>query len=194
MQQGILAALAPYKGIIDILVPNVGALISGPFEEVSSKQWQEAFAINFFTHVYACRVVVPLMKQRGGGSIVFTGSDQGLQPDAGLGPYAQAKAATHCFAKMLARELASDGIRVNVVAPGMTRTPLVEILMEQRAREFGTDLRSAEQMELAQRGVPLARLGEPEEIAEAVLYLGTASFCTGTILNISGGNVRGVMG
>jgi len=94
---------------------------------------------------------------------------------------------------MLARELASNGIRVNVVVPGMTRTPLVEVLMEQRAREFGTDLRSAVQMELSQRGVPLARLDEPWEVAEAVLYLAKASFCTGTILNISGGNVRAVM-
>ena len=60
-------------------------------------------------------------------------------------------------------------------------------------REFGTDMRTAEQRELSTRGVPLARLGEPEEIAEAVLYLATASFCTGTILNISGGNVRAVL-
>jgi NAD(P)-dependent dehydrogenase (short-subunit alcohol dehydrogenase family) len=193
VQEGMLAALAPYEGAIDILVPNVGALISGPFETLESQQWQEAFAINFFTHVYACRVAVPLMKQRDGGYIVFTGSDQALQPDAGLGPYAQAKAATHCFAKMLARELAPFGIRVNVVAPGMTRTPLVEVLMEQRAREFDTDLKSAEQIELAHRGVPLARLGEPWEVAEAVLYLATANFCTGTILNISGGNVRALM-
>ena len=193
VRESVLAALAPYEGAIDILVPNVGALISCPFETLESRQLHEAFAINFFTHVYACRVAVPLMNRRGGGCIVFTGSDQALQPDAGLGPYAQAKAATHSFAKMLARELASDDIRVNVVAPGMTRTPLVEVLMKQRAREFGTDLKSAEWMELSQRGVPLARLGEPWEVAEAVLYLATASFCTGTILNISGGNVRAVM-
>ncbi len=193
VQEGMQAALSAYEGAIDILVPNVGALIAGPFETLESWQWQEAFAINFFTHVYACRVAVPLMKQRGAGCIVFTGSDQALQPDAGLGPYAQAKAATHSFAKMLARELAPCGIRVNVVAPGMTRTPLVEVLLEQRAKEFGADLKSAEQLELAQRGVPLARLGEPEEVAEAVLYLATASFCTATTLNISGGNVRAVM-
>ncbi len=192
VREGMLAALAPYQGALDVLVPNVGALIAGPFETLSSEQWQEAFAINFFTHVYACRVAVPLLKRRG-GCIVFTGSDQALQPDAGLGPYAQAKAATHSFAKMLARELAAYAIRVNVVAPGMTRTPLVDRLMEQRAREFGTDTRTAEQMELAQRGVPLARLGEPWEVAEAVLYLATADFCTATTLNISGGNVRAVM-
>ena len=123
VRAGMQAALAPLGGVLDILVPNVGALIAGPFETLESGQLQEAFAINFFTHVYACRVAVPLMKERGGGCIVFTGSDQALQPDGGLGPYAQAKAATHCFAKMLARELAADGIRVNVVAPGMTRTP-----------------------------------------------------------------------
>jgi NAD(P)-dependent dehydrogenase (short-subunit alcohol dehydrogenase family) len=148
-----VADLAPYEGTNDILMPNVGALIARPFETLSSKRWREGFAINFFTHVYACRVAVPLMKQRGGSCIVFTGSDQALQPDAGLGPYAQVKAATHCFAKMLARELASGSTRVNVVAHGMTRTSLVEILMDQRAQEFGTDLRSAEQMELALRGV-----------------------------------------
>ncbi len=87
----------------------------------------------------------------------------------------------------------TNACSVGVVAPGMTRTPPVEILMEQLAREFGTDTRSPEQRELSTRGAPLARLGEPEEVAEAVLYLATASFCTGTILSISGGNVRAVM-
>jgi len=101
---GMQTALAPYGGVLDILIPNVGALIAGPFETLESVQLQEAFAINFFTHVYACRVAVPLLKERGGGCIVFTGSDQALQPDAGLGPYAPAKAATHCFAKMLAEK------------------------------------------------------------------------------------------
>jgi NAD(P)-dependent dehydrogenase (short-subunit alcohol dehydrogenase family) len=65
--------------------------------------------------------------------------------------------------------------------------------MEQRTREFGTDIKGAQQIELSQRGVPMVRLGEPWEEAEAVLYLSTASFCTATILNIGGGNVRAVM-
>jgi MFS family permease len=78
-------------------------------------------------------------------------------------------------------------------ATGMRRNRLFSPSLWQPARKFGTDLRSAEQRELAQRGVPLARLGEPWEVGEAVLYLAAATFCTETILNISGGNVRAVM-
>src|SRR6266566_8065294 len=192
VKSGIAEVLSAFGSRIDILVANVGFLIAQRFEELTAEQWQRGFALNFFTHVYACQAAIPLMKRQGGGSIIFTGSDQGLQPDAGLGPYAQAKAAMHSLVKMLARELPSDGILVSAVAPGMTRTPLVERLMEGYAREFGTDTRTAEKLELQRRGVSLGRLGEPEEVAEAVLYLATAAFCNGTILNISGGNVRSV--
>jgi len=193
VKSGISEVLSSFGGRIDILVANVGFLIAQRFEELTAEQWQRGFALNFFTHVYACQAVIPLMKRHGGGTIIFTGSDQGLQPDAGLGPYAQAKAAVHSLVKMLARELPSDGILVSAVAPGMTRTPLVETLMEGYAREFGMDSKTAEMLELQRRGIPLGRLGEPEEVAEAVLYLATAPFCNGTILNISGGNVRAVM-
>jgi NAD(P)-dependent dehydrogenase (short-subunit alcohol dehydrogenase family) len=192
VKSGIAEVLSAFGNRIDILVANVGFLIAQRFEELTAEQWHHGFALNFFTHVYACQAAIPLMKQQGGGSIIFTGSDQGLQPDAGLGPYAQAKAAVHSLVKMLARELPSDGILVSAVAPGMTRTPLVERLMEGYAREFGTDSKTAEKLELQRRGVPLGRLGEPEEVAEAVLYLATAAYCNGTILNISGGNVRSV--
>jgi len=165
VKSGIAEVLSAFGSRIDILVANVGFLIAQRFEELTAEQWQRGFALNFFTHVYACQAAIPLMKQHGGGSIIFTGSDQGLQPDAGL---------------------------VSAVAPGMTRTPLVERLMEGYAREFGTDSKTAEKLELQRRGVPLGRLGEPEEVAEAVLYLATAAYCNGTILNISGGNVRSV--
>src|SRR5213080_270860 len=193
VKSGIAEALSPFGSRIDNLVANVGFLIAQRFEELTAEQWHRGFALNFFTHVYACQAAIPLMKRHAGGSIIFTGSDQGLQPDAGLGPYAQAKAAVHSLVKMLARELPSDGILVSAVAPGMIRTPLVEALMEGYSREFGTDTKTAEKLELQRRGVPLGRLGEPEEVAEAVLYLATAAYCNGTILNISEGNVRAVM-
>ena len=78
VREGMQAALAPFGGVLDILVPNVGALIAGPFETLESGQLQEAFAINFFTHVYACRVAVPLMKERGGPGSLRAG--QGGHP------------------------------------------------------------------------------------------------------------------
>src|SRR2546421_6647227 len=93
VRQGMQAALAPFGGVLDILIPNVGALIAGPFETLEGGQLQEAFAINFFTHVYACRVAVPLLKERGGGCIGLPGSDQALLPEWGLCPYAPAKGA-----------------------------------------------------------------------------------------------------
>jgi NAD(P)-dependent dehydrogenase (short-subunit alcohol dehydrogenase family) len=192
IREGIQQVLSPYDGVIDVLVANVGVVMKGLFEEITAEQWRQAFDINFFTHVYAIQSVLPLMKQRKGGCIILTGSDQGLQPDAGLSPYAAAKAGLHSLTKTLAIELAPYNIRVNAVAPGMTRTPLVEVLMEEYAKEYGTDSSTAEKLELQRRGVPLARLGEPEEVAEAVLYLVMATFCTATILNISGGNVRSV--
>jgi hypothetical protein len=100
------------------------------------------------------------------------------------------------YARLLTGEensISNTDILHLMFVPHLTKRSLVEVLMEQRAQEFGTKLIAAEQMELAQRGAPLARLGKPWEVAGAVLYLATANFCTGTILNISGGNVRAVI-
>lgn len=192
VRAGISAALAPFDNQLDTLVSNVGVLISGRFLEVSDEQLASCFTINFFTHCWAARAVLPLMQGREGANIVLMGSDQGSQPDAGLYPYAQAKAALHSLTKLLARECGPAGIRVNAVAPGMARTPLVKVLIERLAREeFHTDVATAEKMELERRQVPLGRLCEPEEVAQAVLYLASATFATGAILDLSGGNVRG---
>lgn len=192
VRAGIDAVLAPYGHQIDLLISNVGVLVAGKFEEISNTQLEYGFTMNFFTHVWACQAVLPLMRGRQGANIVLVGSDQGSQPDVGLYPYAQAKSALHSFTKLLAREY-GPAIRVNAVAPGMARTRLVEVLIEKLARDdFQTDSSTAEWLELQRRGVPLGRLGEPQEVADAVLFLAQNGFCTGTILGIDGGNVRGV--
>src|SRR5258708_9441598 len=123
VKSGIEEVLSPFGSRIDVLVANVGFLIAGRFEELTAEQWQRGFALNFFTHVFACQAVIPLMKQRGGGSIIFTGADQGLQPDAGLGPYAQAKAAVHSLVTMLATELPADATLVSAAGPTITPPP-----------------------------------------------------------------------
>src|SRR5437588_2023707 len=91
VKSGIAEALSAFGSRIDILVANVGFLIAQRFEELTAEQWQRGFALNFFTHVYACQAVIPLMKQHGGGSIVFTGLDQGLQPAGGLVPHGRGR-------------------------------------------------------------------------------------------------------
>jgi NAD(P)-dependent dehydrogenase (short-subunit alcohol dehydrogenase family) len=194
VREGIAEVLERFERRVDVLVANVGQLIADISERLTSEQWQRALAINLLSHVWSVDAVVPLMKARGQGCIVFVGSDQGLQPDAGLAPYAVAKGATHVYMKILARELPPSGIWVNAVAPGMSRTPLVETLMERYALEFGTDTREAERLELKRRGVPLGRLGEPDEVARAVIFLASEPFSNGAILDFSGGNVRSIAG
>src|SRR5437588_8107309 len=91
VKSSIAEVLSAFGSRIDILVANVGFLIAQRFEELTTEQWQRGFALNFFTHVYACQAVIPLMKQHGGGSIVFTGLDQGLQPAGGLVPHGRGR-------------------------------------------------------------------------------------------------------
>ena len=192
VQEGIRTVLAPYRGRIDVLVSNVGVLVAGRFAAISDEQLELGLTMNFLTHVWACRTVLPLMAGREGANIILVGSDQGSQPDSGLFPYAQAKAAVHSLGKELAREY-GPAIRVNVIAPGMARTRLVEGLLARLAQEeFHTDVATAEQLELQRRGVPLERLGEPHEVAHAAMFLAQNGFCTGSILDMSGGNRRGV--
>ncbi len=190
VEEGIRAVLADYHEQVDLLIGNVGVLVAGNFLAISEEQFQQGLTLNFLTHVWACRAVLPLMVKRKGGCIILVGSDQGSQPDAGLFPYAQAKAALHALTKALAREYGPE-IRVNAVAPGMIRTPMLARWLEQRT-DTPDDWTTAAQQEIEQRELPLARLGEAEEIADAVLFLAQNAFCTGTILDISGGNTRGL--
>src|SRR5258707_4983472 len=113
VQQGISAVLVPYQNQVDVFIGNVGVLVAGSFEQISEAQITRGFTMNFLTHVWACREVLPRMAGREGANIILMGSDQGHQPDAGLFPYASAKAALHSFAKILAREY-GPAIRVNV--------------------------------------------------------------------------------
>ncbi|GHP00878.1 3-oxoacyl-[acyl-carrier-protein] reductase FabG [Reticulibacter mediterranei] len=190
IHETVTSALLPFRRI-DILLSNAGKLVTGTVEELKEEQWRESFEINFFSHLALCQAIIPRMQQQPEGSILFTASDQALQPDAGLAAYASPKTALLALTKILARELAPH-VRVNAVAPGMTRTNLVEPLLERLATEFQTDPQTAEQLELQRRGVPLARLGEAEEIAEVMVTLSTGPFCTGCIWNISGGYVGGI--
>lgn len=193
VKEGMAQVLAPFDGHIDILINNVGVLVSKRFLDLSSEAWQHSLTINFLSHVWAAQAVLPTMVRQHRGRILFMGSDQASQPDKNLSAYAAAKAALHNLTKTLARELAPEGIFVAALAPGMTRTRLVvETLMEAYAEELGTDPAQAIPREIERRGIPLGRLGEPEEVASAALFLLSNAFATGSILDLSGGNRRGI--
>lgn len=193
VRKGVREVLAPFQRV-DVLVANVGKLFTGDFEATSVDDWLASFQINFFSHIHAIKAVLPYMKAQKSGHIILMGSDQALQPDAGQSAYGQAKAALHHLGKTLARELPRYGIQVSVLAPGMTRTPLVEGVFARRAEALNVTLEQAEALEISERGIPLRRLAEVEEIAKAVLFLAEVPYSNGTILEVSGGNVKGIGG
>ncbi|HEV2851798.1 MAG TPA: SDR family oxidoreductase [Thermoanaerobaculia bacterium] len=165
-------------GGVDVLVNNAATSTHfGPLLEAEDRQWDKMFEVNVKGYVHTIRACVPLMRERGGGSIVNVASVAGLSPYGGLGVYGVSKAAVIMLTKTLAVELAGDRIRVNAIAPGLIQTRFSEVLWA-----------SPERREEALRSIPQGRLGQPEDLAGAVLYLaGDASrFTTGAVLVIDG--------
>lgn len=171
-------ALADVKakyGKIDILVNNAGISASDPLYKYDPKDFDKIMALNVNACFYTAKAVAPMMKENGGGVILNTSSMVSIygQP-AGVG-YPTSKFAVNGMTKSLARELAKDNIRVNAVAPGVTDTDMVAALPEQ-TRQYITST------------IPLGRIGTPQDIANAFLFLASplASYVTGEILSVDG--------
>ena len=162
-------------GRIDILVNNAGISAREPLYDYTPEAFEKIMRLNVSAVFNGCRAAAPRMKAQGGGSIINTSSMVSLygQP-SGVG-YPTSKFAVNGMTRSLARELGRDNIRVNAVAPGVTRTDMVANLPQ----------------EIAQRvcaPIPLGRMGEPEEVANAFLFLASdlASYITGEILQVDG--------
>ena len=162
-------------GRIDILVNNAGISAREPLYDYTPEAFENIMRLNVSAVFNGCRAAAPRMKAQGGGSIINTSSMVSLygQP-SGVG-YPTSKFAVNGMTRSLARELGRDNIRVNAVAPGVTRTDMVANLPQ----------------EIVQRvcaPIPLGRMGEPEEVANAFLFLASdlASYITGEILQVDG--------
>jgi NAD(P)-dependent dehydrogenase (short-subunit alcohol dehydrogenase family) len=180
-------------GRIDVLVNNVGDLYIAEITETSVEDWDRLMATNLRSMFLCCKHVIPAMLEGGGGSIVNLSSISafiGQEAEEG-GPsffaYSVTKAGARQLATNLATRYAKDGIRVNAVAPGATRTKQV--------RHFLPDLSQEDEDAIWEnagaQGTPMGRVGRPEEIAAAIAFLASdeASFVTGTTLVADGGYV-----
>jgi 3-oxoacyl-[acyl-carrier protein] reductase len=171
---------------IDIIVANVGSGKSVPDAIPEVKHWDRVFSLNFDSALYTAREFYPLL-QSSKGSLIFISSITGMEALGAPTDYSVAKTAVIAFAKNLARKIASEGIRVNCIAPG-------NIYFE--GGSWDEKIKSDPQKikHLIKNSVPMQRFGKPEEVADAVLFLSSerASFITGTVLKIDGGQTAGM--
>jgi 2-hydroxycyclohexanecarboxyl-CoA dehydrogenase len=181
VDRAIGEALAQF-GQLDIVVNNAGWDKLEPFLESEEPTWDKIIAVNFKSILYVCKAALPHMVERGGGRVINIASDAGRVGSMGEAVYAGTKGAIIAFSKTLAREMARHRITVNVVCPGLTETPLLHGIRDQSPK-------SAKIIEAVTRAIPLGRVGQPEDIAGAVVYLASpaADFVTGQTLSVSGG-------
>ena len=165
-----IAALPP----VDVLVNNAGISHTGLISEISPAAWDRLFAVNVKSIYNTVRAVLPAMLQKQAGAIVNLSSMWGQAGASCEAAYSATKGAVIALTQALARELGPSGIRVNAVSPGMIDT------------EMNAHLSTEDKAVLAE-DTPLGRVGSPEEVADAILYLARASFVTGQNLPVNGG-------
>jgi 2-hydroxycyclohexanecarboxyl-CoA dehydrogenase len=166
-------------GPLDVLVNNAGVDVIAAFVDSHEETWERLWAVNLRGTLLTTRAVLHGMIARGRGRIVNIGSDAGRVGSSGEAVYSATKGGVIAFSKTLAREVARHGITVNCVCPGPTDTALLE-----QVREYDEGLHAS----LA-RAIPLRRLGRPEDVAAAVVFLASdaAAYITGQTLSVSGG-------
>jgi NAD(P)-dependent dehydrogenase (short-subunit alcohol dehydrogenase family) len=177
--------VAATEGRIDVLVNNAGIQRVGPTDEMPVETWKAVLDTNLNGAFLCAAAVIPIMRQQGSGSIIQIASTAAFVGLPGRGPYSAAKAGLLGLTRELAVELAPAGIRVNAVAPGFTRTGLVE-----QAIADG----SLNEEWMLER-VPMGRLAQPDEIARVVRFLASddASYVTGQCVIVDGGwTVQGI--
>ncbi len=172
----LVDAIQTRQGRLDILVNNAGITRDARLVKMTLEQFDAVLDVNLRAAFHCAQAVAPGMIERGCGVILNASSVAGIYGNFGQTNYAASKAGIIAFTKTWARELGPKGVRVNAVAPGLVRTPMLETI-------------PAEVMEFMSEHVPLRRLGEPEELANVYAFLASdeASYVNGAVIEVAGG-------
>ncbi len=172
----VLPKVLMSRGPIEVLVNNAGITRDGMLHRMTADQWGAVLQTNLTACFNLCRELVPGMRERGFGRVINIGSINGQTGQLGQTAYAAAKAGLHGFTMALAREGAAKGMTANLVAPGYIDTDMLKSVSPEVLKHI-----------IAQ--IPVGRLGTPQEVARAVLFLASdeASFITGSTLTLNGG-------
>lgn len=189
IDQAVRAASERFGGI-DILVTNAGGPPAGFFDDFDDEVWEMAFRLNFLSAVRLIRKVLPHMRGNGWGRIINISSAAVKEPVDNLILSNSIRASVHGLAKTLSRQEAGNGITVNNVMPGFTRTDRVEELLFKPGRAAGKS--DEEMLAEAAAGIPAGRIGTPEEFGALVAFLASdlAGYINGVSIPADGGSIR----
>ena len=189
--QAMVRGVESRLGRVDVLVNNVGWTMDRLFVEKTREEWEKEIQLNLWGMINCTRAVLDGMIARKAGAIVSLGSDAGRMGEFREGVYAACKAGVIALSKSLAREVGRHGIRLNVVCPGMTMPESDEEIsgLSMWASDTNRQFRTDEMKARIAKVYPLRRIGRPEDVAGAVVFLASdaASFVTGQTLSVSGG-------
>ena len=172
----MVKAIVEQFGRIDILVNNAGITRDRLILRMTEEDWDAVLDVNLKGTFNCTKAVIRHMSKQKGGKIVSIASVTGEMGNPGQANYAASKAGVIGFTKTIAREFAGRGINVNAIAPGYIQTPMTDAVPEKAKEEL-------------KRMIPMERLGKPEDVAQAVLFLVSenSSYITGQVLNVNGG-------
>ena len=187
----IISTIREQFGVLDVLVCNAGGPPAGPFESFTDEQWLSAVNLSFLSQVRLIRQSLPLLRKSDSASVVTVTSVSIRQPIDNLILSNSVRAATAGLTKSLAIELGKEQIRFNSILPGWTNTERVSALMDARAKKNNSTLK--EEMAKQTAEIPLQRMAEPQEFANALVFLASpaASYINGVMLTVDGGLYKG---
>lgn len=187
IEAGVARTVEAFGGV-DILVNNAGIFDMASIDKVTYDTYRKLYDVNVAGTIFAIKAVAPLMKARGGGSIVNFASQAGRRGEPNIVLYCSTKAAVISITQSLALELADDNIRVNAIAPGVIDTPMWDKVDAQFA-VYENKPKGQKKREVGE-AVPMGRMGDPRDVADPCVFLACddARYITAQTLNVDGGN------